>query len=192
MAMPWKALPDDLAFQDFQSSEQGRRSVAHIIMREGAATPFLERQSRLSPVQRLNLARFIETEHQAFFRRVEIKANHISQFLQKLNVPRQFESARSMWLEIVLPPQAMDGTRANILSPSHRPTTPVCRSLWLGLQGGLDHGGDFFLVVHWLATAAALNLPYALQSLGPKPLAPKCRGMPVNIQFVGDLQVLLA
>src|SRR5574342_144387 len=104
MAMSRKALADDFAFQDFQSGEQGRRSVTDIIMREGAATPSLERQSRLSPVQRLNLALLIDTQHQAFFRRVEIKANHISQLLQKLNVPRQLESTRSMWLEIVLLP----------------------------------------------------------------------------------------
>src|SRR5437867_1457300 len=95
-----------------------------------------------------------------------------------------------MGLEIILLPEAMDGTRADILSPSHRPTTPVRRALWLGLQGGLDQGGDFFLVVQRLSTAAGLNLPYSLQSLGLKPLAPECRSMPVNIQFVGDLQVL--
>src|SRR6266446_4557895 len=190
MAMPRKALADDFAFQDFQGGKQGRRSVADIIMSKGAATSLLERQSWLSPVQCLYLALLIDTQHQAFFRRVEIKAHHIGQFLQKLNVPGQLESTRSMRFEIVLLPQAMNGARADLLSPSHRPATPVGRALWLGLQGSLDHRGDLFRVVQWLSTAAGLNLPYSLQSLNLKPLAPERRGMSIDIQFVGDLQVL--
>ena len=85
----------------------------------------------------------------------------------------------------------MDGARAELLSPPHRSTTPMSRTRWLGLQGGFDHGGNFFLVVQWLSAATGLNLPYSLQSLGLELFAPERRGMPINLQFVGDLQVLL-
>src|SRR5205807_977976 len=112
------------------------------------------------------LALLVDTQHQALFGRVEIKTNHIGQFLQKFNVPRQLEITGSMGLEVVLLPQTMDGARADVLSPSHRPATPVRRALWLRLQGSLDHSGDFLLVVQWLSTATGLNLPYSLQPLG--------------------------
>src|SRR5260370_21309532 len=135
VAMPWKTLADDFAFQNFQSGEQCRRSVTDIIVSESTATPFLERQTRLSPVQGLYLALLVDAQHEAFFGRVEIKANHIGQFLQKFNVTRQLEITGSMVLKVVLLPQTMDDARADVLSPSHRPTTPVRRALWLGLQG---------------------------------------------------------
>ena len=60
VAMPWKALADDFAFQDFQRGEQRRGPMADIIMSEGAAPAFLERQTRLSAVLGLDLALLID------------------------------------------------------------------------------------------------------------------------------------
>ena len=61
MAMSRKALPNDLAFQNFQGGEKSSRSVTDIVMSEGTATAFLKRQSGLSPVQGLNLALLVNT-----------------------------------------------------------------------------------------------------------------------------------
>lgn len=60
--MSRKALADYLAFKDLQGSEQGRGPVADIVVGEGTATAFLERQAWLSAVQSLNLALFIDTQ----------------------------------------------------------------------------------------------------------------------------------
>ena len=60
VAMSRKALADDFAFQDFQRREERCRPMADIIMSEGAATAFLERQTRLRAVQGLDLALLID------------------------------------------------------------------------------------------------------------------------------------
>src|SRR5438477_74972 len=83
VAMPGKALADDFSFQYFQGREERRGAVTDIIMSVCAATPFLERQSRLRAVQRLYLALLVDTQDQAFFWRIEVEANHIRQFFQK-------------------------------------------------------------------------------------------------------------
>jgi hypothetical protein len=59
MPVPTLALPNDLAVQHAQRREQGRRSVALIVVRHRAASPFFQRQARLGSVQGLNLALFI-------------------------------------------------------------------------------------------------------------------------------------
>src|SRR5258708_25136893 len=134
-------------------------------MSEGAATAFLERQTRLSTVQGLDLALLIDTKDQAPVRWIQVKANHVGQFFQKLYVPREFETARSVGLKIILLPHAIDGARADLLCSRHRPTTPVSRTFGLGLQGGCHYGGHFALIVSGLATTTGLNLPYPIQSL---------------------------
>jgi len=58
--MPWEALANDFAFQNFQRRKERRRPVADIIVSEGAATALLEWQTRLRAVQGLNLALLIQ------------------------------------------------------------------------------------------------------------------------------------
>ena len=60
MAVPGLTLPNDFAVQHIQSGKEGGRSMSNIVVSVGAAPPLLERQSRLGPVQGLNLALFIQ------------------------------------------------------------------------------------------------------------------------------------
>src|ERR1051326_8806456 len=116
-------------------------------MSECAATAFLERQTRLSAVQGLNLALLVDSEDQALVWWVEVKSNHIGQLFQEFDVPREFATARSMRLNIILLPQPVDGARTNVLGSRHRPTTPVSRTFWLGLQRSRHDGRHLFLIV---------------------------------------------
>src|SRR5438552_5621326 len=125
--------------------------MANIIMSECAATAFLERQPRLSAVQSLDLALFIDTEDQALVGWVQIKSNHIGQLFQEFDVPRELKAARSMGLDVILLPQAVDGAGADVLGSRHRSATPVSRTFWLGLQGGGHYGRHLLLVVQGLA-----------------------------------------
>ena len=52
--------PDYGAIKNVERGEQGSCAVALVIMGHGAQPPFLEWQSRLGPVERLNLAFLVE------------------------------------------------------------------------------------------------------------------------------------
>ena len=64
MAMPRHALADDLACGDVERCEQGRRSVPFGVVRHRAGAAFLQRQSRLRAIERLDLAFFVDRQHQ--------------------------------------------------------------------------------------------------------------------------------
>src|ERR1041385_1010094 len=140
MAMAWKALADHFAFQDFQGSEQRRGPVANIVVGEGAATALLEGQTRLSAIQSLNLALFIDTQDQAFVGWIEVKPDHVGHFFQKLFVPRELKGARSVGLKIIFLPQPVYRAGADILNSRHRSTTPMSRAFGLSLQCGTNDG----------------------------------------------------
>src|SRR2546429_9721199 len=69
MPVPTLALPNDLAIQHAQRREQGRRSVALIVVRHRAASPLFQRQARLGLGQGLNLTPFIFPLHDRPLRR---------------------------------------------------------------------------------------------------------------------------
>src|SRR5438128_678340 len=75
MPVPRLALADNLAVQHTQGREQGRRAVALVVMRHGAAAALFHRQSRLSPIERLNLTLFINAQHEHFLGRVQSVAS---------------------------------------------------------------------------------------------------------------------
>jgi len=56
VAMARHALADDAAGGDLEGGEQGRGSMALVVMRHGAAAALFQRQARLSAIQRLDLA----------------------------------------------------------------------------------------------------------------------------------------
>lgn len=51
---------DHGAIQDIERGEQGRGPVALVVVRNGRAATALQRQARLGPVERLDLALFID------------------------------------------------------------------------------------------------------------------------------------
>jgi ferredoxin len=75
-----------LAADDIECGKQGRCSVSHVIVRPGAAATLFERQSRLSAIQRLDLRLFIGTEHNGVLRRIQIDADYIEQFSDKVPI----------------------------------------------------------------------------------------------------------
>ena len=64
VTVPWVAFTDHLAVQHVERRKQRRGAIAFVVVRHRAAAAFLQRQSRLRPIQRLNLALFIQTQHQ--------------------------------------------------------------------------------------------------------------------------------
>ena len=83
MAMSLHTLADHPAGGDIECCEQRRCPVAFVVVRHGAASAFLDRQAGLRSVQRLDLAFFVDREHQCLVRRVEIEADNIPYFLDE-------------------------------------------------------------------------------------------------------------
>src|ERR1017187_2334300 len=190
--MPGVALASDLAVQNLQGGEQGGRSMPDIVVGISAATPLLERQTRLCSVQRLDLALFIQAEDQALFRWIEIETHHVGQFLQKAHIAGEFESAAQMGLEIVFLPEAVDRVLADSLLPRHRPATPMGHAFGFGLQSRRNNPGQFLLPEGGFSPASRPDLPQALQSLFMESPPPERRSVAVDLQLGGDLQILFS
>lgn len=62
-------VADDFALQQIERGEQGGGSIPFVVVRQGTATAFLQRQAGLSAIQSLNLALFVDTKHDRLFRR---------------------------------------------------------------------------------------------------------------------------
>ena len=56
----------------------------------------LHRQAWLRAIERLNLAFFIEREDDRVFRRVDMEAENVLEFLGELRIVRQLERANAM------------------------------------------------------------------------------------------------
>src|SRR5207245_4196810 len=84
MPMPPVALADHFALRYLQGGEERGRAVTLVIMRHGSTAALFDRQSRLRPIQSLNLALLIHAQHQGFLGRIEIEAHHVGELRQKL------------------------------------------------------------------------------------------------------------
>src|SRR5689334_25446571 len=80
------AVANDFAGEHVERREQGRRSVSLVIVSHGAAAPLLQWQSGLGALQSLNLALFVYTKHNRLVGRIQIKTNHVREFLEKSRI----------------------------------------------------------------------------------------------------------
>jgi hypothetical protein len=70
-------------------------------MGHGAGPALLDRQPRLRPVQRLDLGFFVDREHEAVRRRIEIEADHVAQLGGERRIGGQLEAPHPVRLEAV-------------------------------------------------------------------------------------------
>ena len=77
VTVPRLALADHGAIGDIERGEKRGGPVAHIVVGEGAGTAFLQRQPRLSAIQRLHLALLIAAQHQRMLGRCEIESHDL-------------------------------------------------------------------------------------------------------------------
>src|SRR5882672_10475112 len=108
-AMSLVELADDTAGFQVQSGKQGRGPVALRVVRATLQLPRLHGQQRLSPVQRLNLALFVDTEYQRVIWRVDIQAGDVAYLFDQQRVRRQLECIRTVRLQSEGAPNAADG-----------------------------------------------------------------------------------
>src|SRR5271165_7614237 len=75
----WRGMhwPMTLPVEHVQRREQGRGPIALVVVGHRAGAPLLHGQTGLGPVQRLNLAFFIDAEDRGLVRRIEIEPDHV-------------------------------------------------------------------------------------------------------------------
>src|SRR5271165_3706423 len=156
MPVPFHALTDDFAFENIQCGEQGRGSVAFIIMRHRAEASRLHRQSGLGTVKRLYLGLFVKTEHQSMLRRAEIKPHDILQLFHKMTIIRQLERLNQMRFQSVRVPDALYRSLADAADFGYSPTTPMRFALRSLLRFFDDFG--FFRAAQGLEAASARTI----------------------------------
>src|SRR5208283_1340088 len=86
--VPLLAATDERTVERVERSKQRRSTVAFIVMGHARRTPLLQRQARLSPVERLDLTLFIAGQNQSVIGRVHIQPDDVLKLLHKLRIAR--------------------------------------------------------------------------------------------------------
>ena len=96
MAVAGHAFADDGAVEHVESREQGRGVV---VMRHRPAAALLHRQPRLGAVKGLDLALFIDRQHQGLVGRIEVEADNLLDLGDEVRIARELEGFRQMRLD---------------------------------------------------------------------------------------------
>ena len=146
--------------------------------RTGAA--FLHRQAGLRTIQSLNLALFVDTEHQGVFRGIQVEADYIAQLLDKTPIPAQLERFHPMGLQAVRLPDAL---RCHFGDPELRGQssgTPMRSGRGLFVQGGVDDPFHQFRRDRRFTSRTGLVVE-SRHALGSKSRSPQDDGFTVDV-----------
>src|SRR5271166_4776269 len=75
------AFSDHLPVKHVERRKQRRSAVSLVVVRHGAGTALLHRQSGLSAVERLDLALLVHRQHQRLVGRIDVKAHDVFDLL---------------------------------------------------------------------------------------------------------------
>jgi hypothetical protein len=127
VAVALHAAADDGAVEHAERGEQGGRAVPLVIVGHGLAAPGFDRQSRLGAVGGLNLALFVDRQHDCMGWRLDIEPDNIGELGGKAGVARALEGAQPVRLQFV-----------RCTEPSERPLTlAIARPVqWVASRGG--------------------------------------------------------
>ena len=125
MPMTRHAIADDLAVEHVQCRKQCRGAIAFVIVGHRPATAFLQGKARLGAVQGLNLAFFVDTQHQGFVWWIDVETNNVDEFFEEMFVATQLERFDQMGLEVVLLPYPAYRCLADTLCLGHGSSAPM-------------------------------------------------------------------
>ena len=135
MGVPAVKTGYHLAVKVVEGGEQGCRAMSVIVVRGGAYVPDAQRQARLRPLKRLYLRLLVAAQDNRLFRRIEVEADDIPEFLLELRVIGEAEAPGQMRLYPIVAPEAAHGAAGDA-----RPGGDLAA----GVQGMvcLGHGDD--------------------------------------------------
>jgi hypothetical protein len=97
-------------------------------MGHGSSAAFLERQAGLGSVERLDLALFVDAEHDGVRRRIDIEPDNVAQLVDELGVFGQLKLPDAMGLKPMRAPDAPHRRSADACGLGHRRAGPVRRA----------------------------------------------------------------
>jgi Queuosine biosynthesis protein QueC len=116
MATALHVAADHRAVEDVHRGEQRRRAVALVVVRHRPGPALLHGESGLCAIKRLNLAFFVDRQHDGVCGRLDIEPDDVAQFVDEARVVGQLELAHPMrlqtmarqmrWTELTLSPAA--------------------------------------------------------------------------------------
>src|SRR6516162_7545213 len=101
VAMALHVAANDGAVENVEGCEQRGSAVTFVVVRHRPGAARLHRQPRLGPVERLDLALFVDRENNRMGGRIDVEADDICELLGELRVRRQLERADAMRCELV-------------------------------------------------------------------------------------------
>src|SRR5690349_8610716 len=113
MPVALHATSDHSASQHVKGGEQGGCAVTFVVVGHGAAPTALKRQSRLSAIERLNLALLIDRQHDGVGRWIDIEADNVAQLGREMRIIGQLELTQSMRPQSMGTPDALHRTEAD-------------------------------------------------------------------------------
>ena len=99
MPMLLHAASDDRPIKNIQRGKERRRTMALVVMGHRSAFSRLERQARLSAVERLDLAFLVDGDDDSVSRRIHVKANDVFDLLGEFGIAGTFECAQAVGLK---------------------------------------------------------------------------------------------
>jgi hypothetical protein len=125
--------------QHVQGGKKARRSIPLVVVGHRPAASLFHRQSRLRPIQGLNLRFFVDAQNQGFIRGIQIEADHIRQLFHEVFVRRQLECFDAMRLQSVSLPNASHRGMADAYRLGHHPRTPMGCAGRVSLEGSINN-----------------------------------------------------
>jgi len=96
MPMARHTIADHLAVEHAQGRKQRGGAVALVVVCHGPAAAFLHWQTRLSPVQGLDLTFLVDAQNQGLVGRIQIEPHNLDEFLQEVLVAAELERLDQM------------------------------------------------------------------------------------------------
>ncbi len=127
MPMTLHVAADHGSVEHVHRRKQGRRPVSLVVVGHGSGAALLERQPGLRSVERLDLALFVDAEHDSVRRRIDVEPDDVAQLADEVRVTGQLELPDPMRLEPMGAPDALHGTDADTRRLGHRRACPMRR-----------------------------------------------------------------
>ena len=119
------ALGQHLAAGDVQGREQGGGSMPDVVVGDAFDIAQSHRQHRLSALQRLDLAFFVDAQHYGVIRRIQIQSDDVAHFLDEERVVGQFEGPLAVRLHAEQLEPARHGAFGDAAVLGHGTDRPV-------------------------------------------------------------------
>ena len=113
MTMALHVAADHRAVEDVHRGEQRRRAVALVVVRHGPGAALLQRQSGLGAIERLDLALFVDRQHDGVCGRIDIEPDDVAQLVDEVRIVGQLELPITVRLQTMGAPDALNRTDAD-------------------------------------------------------------------------------